>query len=223
MKQVLHTCITHQNNSHFPLTKCRGHRRPHHPPALPGRRKHPGTSSSEDDDSLFDGRCTSLCKLMATGPLGLIDPIACDVNISDSYGRTALHYAAENGHAHIIDVLLMAGSFVNAMDFEGMTPLYLASARGNTEAVQSLVQHSANINLRATDKSTPLHSAASRGQIAITRILLNHGSKVDTLDYSDRSPLYVAVQRGHKDICEVLLMKGAKVSRKYILITYLRN
>lgn len=211
MLQVLHSQLQHK--AHFPLTKCRGHhkcRRPHHSSGgLP--RKHPGTSSSEDDD-LFDGRCSSLCKLMGA-PLGLGDPIAFDVNVSDSYGRTALHYAAEQGHAHVIDVLLMAGSFVNAMDFEGMTPLYLAAARGNTEAVQSLVQHSANINLRATDKSTPLHSAASRGQIDITRILLNYGSKVDTLDYSDRSPLYVAVQRGHKDVVELLLMKGAKVKR----------
>ena len=89
-------------------------------------------------------------KLMEA-PLGIgLNPIICDVNVSDSYGRTALHYAAEQGHADIIDVLLVAGSFVNAMDFEGMTPLYLASARGNTDAVQALVQHSANINLRVS-------------------------------------------------------------------------
>lgn len=198
-----------QKKAHFPLTRCRGHRRPHHS-STGLTRKHPGTSSSEDDD-LFDGRCTSLCKLMDF-PMGVnADQVVCDVNISDSYGRTALHYAAEQGHADIIDLLLQAGSFVNAMDFEGMTPLYLAAARGNRDAVQALVLSSANINLRATDKSTPLHSAASRGQIEITRILLNHGSKVDTLDYSDRSPLYVAAQRGHKDIVELLLTKGAKV------------
>ena len=192
--------------SRFPVTKCRGHRRPH-----PGGiliRKHPGTSSSEDDD-LYDGRCSSLCKLLGT-PLN-VDPIACDVNMSDSYGRTALHYAAEQGHAPIIDILLKAGSFVNAMDCEGVTPLYLASARGNTDAVLSLVKQSANVNMRAPDKSTPLHTAASRGQLDITRILLNYGSKVDTLDYSDRSPLHVAAQRGRKDIVEVLLHKGAKV------------
>ncbi|KAK4008902.1 ankyrin-1 [Daphnia magna] len=212
VKQVLHSSLQYKAN--FPLTKCRGHRRPHH--STGGfARKHPGTSSSEDDD-FFDGRCMSLCKLMEA-PLGIgLDPIVCDVNVSDSYGRTALHYAAEQGHADIIDVLLVAGSFVNAMDFEGMTPLYLASARGNTEAVQALVQHSANINLRATDKSTPLHSAASRGQIEILKILINHGSKVDTLDYSDRSPLYVAAQRGHKNVVEVLLLKGAKVNLEEI-------
>ena len=195
-----------QNRASFPLTKCRGHRRPHPSGGL--TRKNPATSSSEDDD-LFDGRCSSLCKLMGA-PID-VDPIACDVNVSDSYGRTALHYAAEQGHASIIDILTMAGSFVNAMDFEGMTPLYLASVRGNTDAVLSLVKQSANVNLRATDKSTPLHSAASRGQFDITKILLNSGSKVDILDYSDRSPLYVATQRSHKDIVEVLLSKGAKV------------
>lgn len=147
---MLHSSLQYKAN--FPLTKCRGHRRPHH--STGGfARKHPGTSSSEDDD-FFDGRCMSLCKLMEA-PLGIgLDPIVCDVNVSDSYGRTALHYAAEQGHADIIDVLLVAGSFVNAMDFEGMTPLYLASARGNTEAVQALVQHSANINLRVSQFKT---------------------------------------------------------------------
>jgi ankyrin repeat protein len=53
-------------------------------------------------------------------PLGIgMDPIICDVNVSDSYGRTALHYAEEQGHADIIDVILVAGSFVNAMTFIG--------------------------------------------------------------------------------------------------------
>ena len=33
-----------------------------------------------------------------------VDPITFDVNVSDSYGRTALHYAAEQGHAMIIDI-----------------------------------------------------------------------------------------------------------------------
>jgi Ankyrin repeats (3 copies) len=126
----------------FPLTKCRGHRRPH--PTGGVTRKHPSTSSSEDDD-FFEGRCSSMCKLMGTGSHD-IDPIACDVNASDSYGRTALHYAAEQGHADLIEILLMTGSFVNSMDFEGMTPLYLASARGHMDAVTLLVRQSANVS-----------------------------------------------------------------------------
>jgi ankyrin repeat protein len=78
---------------------------------------HLSISTQTVDDDFFDERCTSLCKLMEA-PLGIgMDPIICDVNVSDSYGRTALHYAAEQGHADIIDVLLVAGSFVNAMTF----------------------------------------------------------------------------------------------------------
>lgn len=202
LSRVLH------NKTCQPAIKCRGHRRAHPGMGISSRR-HPNTSSSEDDD-LIHGRCSSVCRFIGSSPG--VDPITCDVNVTDSYGRTALHYAAEQGYADIIEILLKAGCFVNAMDFEGMTPLYLASARGHTEAVTCLVSQSANVNLRATDKSTPLHSASSRGQLDIMKILLSNGSKVDALDYSDRSPLYVAAQRGHKNIVELLLSKGARVN-----------
>ena len=56
-----------------------------------------------------------------------------------SDGVTALHVAAENGHALCIRVLLAAGADANVRDKEGWTPLRWARERGNRAAARTLV------------------------------------------------------------------------------------
>ena len=71
----------------------------------------------------------------------LIDEGA-DVNIPDSTGRTALHYASIKGDDKIVKCLLDAGANVGAQNLEGMTALHYASQHGHKEIVQRLMSHS---------------------------------------------------------------------------------
>jgi hypothetical protein len=42
--------------------------------------------------------------------------------------RSALHYAAANGHLQVVVVLISAGTKINVPDINGCTPLHYAAA-----------------------------------------------------------------------------------------------
>ena len=56
-----------------------------------------------------------------------------NVNASDQYQMTPLHFAANCGHAKVVAALLEAGADVNRSDSFGMTPLHWACARYDSE------------------------------------------------------------------------------------------
>ncbi|XP_045101521.1 ankyrin-3-like isoform X2 [Portunus trituberculatus] len=148
--------------------------------------------------------------------LGLPSPWSpsrsCDINQQDAYGRSALHYATEQGHTYIVHMLIKAGVRVDTPDAEHMTALHLAVQRGLVEVITLLLEGGARVNNKMNDKSTPLHIAASRGYTDIVELLLCHGAKIDSLDSSDRTALIVAVSRSNVKVVQLLLERGAKVN-----------
>ena len=97
----------------------------------------------------------------------------------DELGRTALHWAADRGHAAIVELLLArtaaaaAGdgaaaaaatapsAVVDARDADGMTPLWNAVMCEHAEVVAALVRHGADVNAADEDGDTPLSSASA--------------------------------------------------------------
>jgi ankyrin repeat protein len=53
---------------------------------------------------------------------------------------TPLNYAAANGNADIIRLMVEEGADVNQVDVRGNTPLLSAKKAGKTEAVQLLIE-----------------------------------------------------------------------------------
>lgn len=47
------------------------------------------------------------------------------MNCQDDMGRTALHFAIQNGNTSIIEELVKHGADVNARDAGDLTPLYM--------------------------------------------------------------------------------------------------
>ena len=69
-----------------------------------------------------------------------------DINTEDkgvyAHDWTPLLKASNNGHAHIVKLLLQHPRIeVNKADDEGKSPLYFASLRGNSDIVGMLLQH----------------------------------------------------------------------------------
>jgi hypothetical protein len=58
---------------------------------------------------------------------------------AEKRGHTALHYAAHNGHAGCVSLLLRYGADPNVRDGDGITPLHSASHNGKFESVLLLL------------------------------------------------------------------------------------
>jgi len=78
------------------------------------------------------------------------------VNVKDTEGRTALHYAAFNGNVDIVKSLLARGADVNARDNNKTTPLHSARSKAVAEI---LVNNGADIHAVNKNGNTPFLSA----------------------------------------------------------------
>ena len=58
------------------------------------------------------------------------------MNPKDDYGKTPLHYAAENGHLGVCQLILEKVHEKNPKDDYGMTPLENADLNGHSEVVE---------------------------------------------------------------------------------------
>ena len=64
----------------------------------------------------------------------------------DNFGRSALHYASEEGKPNAVAALLESGPDVDLQDNEGYTPLHKAALKGHLAVARLLRQYHAYIN-----------------------------------------------------------------------------
>ena len=103
-------------------------------------------------------------------------------------GRTALHYAAENGHSNIVTFLLAHGAESNVVDSDGRTPISLATEATEPHCFLSLLRQSYDVSAKDCDGYTMIHHAAKNGNIAALIALK------ERLDVSVASPRSRAVE-----------------------------
>lgn len=128
------------------------------------------------------------------------------VNMTDSEGRTALSYAAANGHTLEVGNLLDNKASVDAGDFQNRTPLSWAAAFGHIAISRLLLHHNADPNSQDVDGKTPLIYACINGHAELCAELLDwNGTSPVLKDYNYSTPLLYAAAYGHDAIVEILL------------------
>ncbi|KAI7897811.1 ankyrin repeat-containing domain protein [Cokeromyces recurvatus] len=63
-------------------------------------------------------------------------------------GHTPLMWAAYQGHAQSVDLLLRFGASVTALDHSRLTPLHWAAVRGNKMCIRKMLEYGADVNAR---------------------------------------------------------------------------
>ena len=122
-----------------------------------------------------------------------------------------MHYAAEKGHNHIIDVLLAHGADIEDRDRAGWTPVYYAVVGGHRDTLDHLVAKGANLQHRCPDGSTVLYVATR--QPALLRHLLDLGFDPNNRDHDGCTPLHTAALVGQQACVRILLQRGARQNR----------
>ena len=131
-----------------------------------------------------------------------------DVNAADSYGMTALHYAANQDNAEIAKLLLNNGANVNAVDKNNDGPLNRAIESNSLDIVKLLLTNGAQLDAPPNQNGmTPLDVAVVHGDEAIVVELLQHINNPNQLNES----LYF-IGLTSQEIANLLLARGADVN-----------
>uniref|UniRef100_A0A061SL75 Ankyrin-repeat protein n=1 Tax=Tetraselmis sp. GSL018 TaxID=582737 RepID=A0A061SL75_9CHLO len=130
-------------------------------------------------------------------------------------GRTALHRAAENGHADYVKWLLGKGVDHLQPDNSGVTALHLAAIKGHVEVCKILLSHDTNGALavqKPNDKGeTAVHWAALSGNVdALMLLLQTCGAAARSLtDSRGNTPLHCAAMNNREAAVASLLSANA--------------
>ena len=138
-----------------------------------------------------------------------------DLNHQDTKNYTALHYAVQEKHADVVQVLFDAGADIETKNDEGRSPLLLASISGELTTVKMLVEAGADVRVTDTGRYTCLILAVCDGRTDTVRYLLSL-PEVD-LNHQDRdnyTALHIAVHFKHADVVQVLIDAGADIETK---------
>lgn len=157
--------------------------------------------------------------LIAATRAGDIDEVTqliadgADLNQATGDGMTAVHWAAQLGHAEILSSLVDAGAKVGATTRIGdYTPLHLASSQPNSSIVETLLAAGADVNAVTTNSQvTALHLAAQTvGGAGSVKALLDHGADPNVREgAADQTPLMFAAAENRIESIEFLLAAGA--------------
>ena len=159
----------------------------------------------EDQEEIFhsvasQGMLSSVVELLAE------DRFSCDLR--DRFGRTPLHWAAEQGHRNVVLALLRAGACIDPRSQRKTTPIMLAASRGHAEVVLVLIHYHAGESDRwpssyntscgiAHWRSTALHCAAAGGHVRVIEALLDAGFNRGQHDGAGLIPAEVSARQSH--------------------------
>ena len=133
-----------------------------------------------------------------------------DPNVKDTYGRTPLSWAAENGHETVVRLLLAReGVDANSEDDVGRTPLSLAAEKGH-EAIVKLLFAREGVDANSGDlyDQTPLLWAIEKGHKTVVKLLLaREGVDVNVKNMVGQTPLRLAIESGQEALVKALLAR----------------
>jgi ankyrin repeat protein len=136
-----------------------------------------------------------------------------NVNATDANGATALHYAAYQEDADLVDRLLKAGAKPSVSNEFGSTPMSEAAAVGNASIIRLLLRAGADVNSPSRDGQTALMAVARTGRVDAAKVLLEAGADVNAIEqWGGQTALMWAAAQKQPAMVRLLVENGAKVN-----------
>ncbi len=160
----------------------------------------------------------SVIEAAKLGDLARIDALidgGAPVDAAEADGSTALHWAAQRGHADIVAALIEAGADPNARTRYGITALVLAANNGDTTVVRRLLAAGADANATSREHQSALMSAARNGRVATVNTLIESGADVNaTEEFRGQNALMWAAGEGNVEAVDALVAAGADLAAR---------
>ena len=135
----------------------------------------------------------------------------------DQKSKTPLFVAAQNGHQHVISLLLKGGADVNAEcppgDFAGedlQSALQVAIIRGDQHIAQCILDERKDLSNKTKNKAC--FEAVRLDNMDMLRALLANGAEVNATGKGGSTVLHLAAYNNHSQSVQLLLKAGATIN-----------
>jgi len=152
---------------------------------------------------------TALMLAAQNGDLSVVRALQhADVGTKDDEARTALYFAAGNGHSLVVKHLIEQKADLNAREALSWTALMIASSEGWYHSVKRLIHAKADLNVKSSDGGTALMFAAKNGFLNIVCALVESKAKVNAQDSQNKTALMLAVKEDRVKVVKWLVRHG---------------
>jgi ankyrin repeat protein len=133
-----------------------------------------------------------------------------DVNVAQSDGTTALHWAVYHNDADLVEQLLRRDADVSVRNAYGATPLSQAAVNGNADIIKQLLRAGAAADERGADDQTALMIVARGNNVDAAKVLLDAGADPNVVEkWRGQTALMWASAQTQPAMVKLLLDAGA--------------
>lgn len=122
---------------------------------------------------------------------------------------TPLHYAARQGHAGVVKILLERKASVTVLAAYDRVPLHTAAFYGHATIVKLLLDAGADVNVVDADETNAILLACTQGNYKAVEILAGAGCDMGCDKQGEWTPLLVVANEGFINSARYLLEKAA--------------
>lgn len=134
------------------------------------------------------------------------------IDVRDSWGRTALMWAAWRGDSNSVSTLLSFGADPQATSYDGNSVLIYATYGGSLDCMGLLLDIGADINHTSHSLVTPAMGGSRLGDNkAIAKVRCERGAAIEANRQQHFTPLYVSALSNNVEALRFLLDCGASV------------
>ena len=138
----------------------------------------------------------------------LINKHNFDVQISDKYGWTALHFAVRNDSYELVKFFVDIGADVNLKTNLGWNCLHIAALYGYSTLCKTLVnRHNFDVKTEDSDGWTALHYSARNGSYELVKFFAVMGTNINLKTNLGLNCLHITALYGHLPLCKTLINK----------------
>jgi ankyrin repeat protein len=162
----------------------------------------------------------AVAKISTTGDVvSLLLTHGASTTITDDYGQTAWHAAAEYGNFIGLRTLALLDKMKRdaqvTPDEDGFIPIFLAAKEKHTSAFELLLLDAEN--LETLPRTCPdgfglVHYAAALNSIKVLRLLLDRGGELNQKTYNGKTALHLIPANVDLEVVQLLLDAGLKAS-----------
>ena len=171
-----------------------------------------GTADALNADGAAPAHVAARCGNAGALAMLLADGVGTQTDAEDVDGWTALHHAADGGHAECVQLLLSAGASADPRDSVALTPLHRAATAGHVAACARILQaEPLCMELHDEQLDTPVIDAVRHGHEGVVDAFLDAGLSVNATDAFGTSLLQLAAFHGQSKMLHHLIVHEASV------------